>query len=74
MWASLTRGVGVLDERLGVGWSQVGDDPPVVACPRKLLVGVLDPDHRDPLPPRLLDQATDVGDNGVALVSRLDDL
>ena len=45
----------LLDERLGVARSQLGDDAPVVASPRKLLVGVLDPDDGDPFPPRLFD-------------------
>jgi len=69
------RGVAIvlLDERLGVARSQLGDDPPVVAPPRKLLVGVLDPDNGDPFPPRLLDKAADVRDDRVALVSPLDD-
>jgi hypothetical protein len=34
---------------------------------------VLDPDNGDPFPPRLLDKAADVRDNGVALVRPLDD-
>jgi hypothetical protein len=69
------KGVAVvlLDERLGVARSQLGDDPPVVALPRKLLVGVLDPDNGDPFPPRLLDKAADVRDDRVALVRSLDD-
>src|SRR5207237_9095206 len=52
---------------------KLGDDPPVVAPPRKLLVGVLHPDDGDPFPPRLLDKAADVRDDRVALVSPLDD-
>ena len=52
---------------------QLGDDLPVVALPRKLLVGVLDPDDGNPFPPRLLDKAADVRDDRVALVSPLDD-
>jgi hypothetical protein len=63
----------LLDERLGVARSQLGDDPPVVAPPRKPLVGVLDPDNGDPFPPRLLDKAADVRDDRVALVSPRDD-
>jgi len=63
----------LLDERLGVSRSQLGDDPPVAAPPRKLLVGVLDPDNGDPFPSRLLDKAADVRDDRVALVSPLDD-
>jgi hypothetical protein len=47
----------LLDERFGVVRSQLGDDPPVVAPPGELLVGVLDPDNGDPFPPRLLDKA-----------------
>src|SRR5213595_453955 len=35
--------VGLLDEWLGIARSQLGDDPPGIAAPRKLLVGVLDP-------------------------------
>ena len=34
---------------------------------------MLDPDHGDPFPPRLLDQAADVRDDRVALVSLLGD-
>src|SRR5207247_8229545 len=63
----------LLDERLGVARIQFGDDPPVVAPPRKLLVEVLDPDNGDPLPPRLFDQGADVRDDSVALGSPLDD-
>ena len=63
----------LLDERLGVARSQLGDDPPVVAPPHELLVGVLDPDDGDPLPPRPLDEAADGGDDRVALVSPRDD-
>jgi hypothetical protein len=63
----------LLDERLGVARGQLGDDLPVVAPARKLLVGVLDPDDGDPFPPRLLDKAADVCDHRVALVSPLDD-
>src|SRR5207247_2480025 len=61
------------DERFGVARSQLGDDPPVVAPPRKPVVGVLDPDNGDLFLPRLLDKAADVRDNCVALVSPLDD-
>jgi hypothetical protein len=63
----------LLDERLGVARSQLGDDSPVVASPRKLLVGVLDPDNGDPFQPRLGDKAADVRDDRVALVGPLDD-
>jgi hypothetical protein len=45
----------LLDERLGAARSQLRDDPPAVAPPRKLLIGVLNPDDGDPFPPRLLD-------------------
>ncbi|MDT5028343.1 MAG: hypothetical protein QOE61_4769 [Micromonosporaceae bacterium] len=54
----------LLDERLGVAHSQLGDDPPLVAPPQ-LLVGVLDPDNVDLFPPRLLDKAADVRDDRV---------
>ena len=40
---------------------------------RKLLVGVLDPDNRDPFSPRLLDEAADPPDDRVSLVSPRDD-
>ncbi len=60
--------VALIDERLGVARSQFGDDPPVLAPPRKPPVGVLDPDNGDPFPPRLLDKAADVRDDRVALV------
>jgi hypothetical protein len=63
----------LLDERLDVARSQLGDDAPVVASPRKLLVGVLDPDDGDPFPPRLFDKAADVRDDRVALVRPRDD-
>ena len=45
----------------------------LVALPGELLVGVLDPDDGDLFPPRLLDQAADVCDHRVALVSLPDD-
>jgi hypothetical protein len=63
----------LLDERLVVLRSQLGDDPPRLAPPRKLLVGVLDPDNGDLFPPRLVDKAADVRDDRVALVRSLDD-
>jgi len=63
----------LLNERLRVARTQLRDDPPVVAAPRKLLIGVLDPDNGDPFPPRFLDKAADVGDDRVALGSPLDD-
>jgi hypothetical protein len=63
----------LLDQRLGVVRGQLGDDPPLVAPPGQLLVRMLDPDHRDPLPPRLLDQAADVRDDRVPLVRPLHD-
>ena len=63
----------LLDQRLGVVRSQFGDDPPVVAPSGQLVVGVLDPDDRDPFPPRLLDQAADASHDRVALVSLRDD-
>src|SRR5207247_3850492 len=56
-----------------VARSQLGADPPVVAPPRKLLVGVLDPANGAPFPPRLVDKAADVRDDRVALGSPLDD-
>ena len=62
----------LLDERLGVLRSQFGDDPPVFAPPRKLLVRVLDPNDGDPFAARLLDKAADARDDRVALVSPLD--
>jgi len=65
--------VALLDERLDVAPSQLGDDPPFVAPPLELLAGVLDPDDGDPFAPRLLDQAADVRDDRVALVSAVDD-
>jgi hypothetical protein len=66
--------VGLLDERLGVIRHQLGDDPPIVAPLRKAaLVGMLDPDDGNLFLPRLLDQAADVRDDRVALVSTRDD-
>ena len=58
----------LLDERLGLAWSQLGDDPPLVTPSRELLVGVLDPDNGDLFPPRLVDKAVDVCDDRVTLV------
>ncbi len=63
----------LLDERLGVTGSQFGDDSPILAPRRELLVGVLDPDDGDPFAPRLVDEAADVCDDRVTLVSSLDD-
>ena len=56
------RGVAevLLDERFGIARTKLGDDPPVVTPLCKFLVGVLDPDNRDPFPPRLLDKAADL--------------
>jgi hypothetical protein len=68
--AGALEGVPVVlfDERLVVLRGQLGDDPPRGTPPRELLVGVLDPDNGDLFPPRLVDNAADVGDNRVALV------
>ena len=65
--------VALLDERLGVVRGQLGDDLPAVAPLRQVLVGVLDPDDGDLLPPCLLDEAADVRDDRVSLVGALDD-
>ena len=62
----------LLDQRLCVARSQLGDDLPGVAPSCKLLVGVLHPDHGHPLPPRPLDKAADIRDDRVALVSPLE--
>ncbi len=62
-----------LDERLGVTRSQFRDDPPIGAPPFELLVRMLDPDNRHPFSPRLLNKASDIRDDRVALVSPLDD-
>src|SRR5271165_1552562 len=69
------EGVGVvlLDQRLGVARRQLRDDPPLVAPPHQLLVGVLDPDHRDLFTARLVDQSADVGHDLVAPVGAGDD-
>jgi hypothetical protein len=45
----------------------------IVAPPRKLRVGALHPDDGNPFPPRFLDKAVDVRDDGAALVSSLND-
>jgi hypothetical protein len=73
--ARVLEGVAVvlLDERLGVARSQLGDDPPLVAAPRKPLVGVLDPDDGDQFPACLLHEAADVRDDSVAPGGPLDD-
>ena len=63
----------LLDQRLAVARRQLRNDPPGVASPRKPLVGVLDPHDGDPFAPRLLDQAADIGDDGIALMITLDD-
>ena len=65
--------VHLLDERLGSSRSQLGDDPPVVAPLREVLVRMPDPDDRDSFPTRLLDEVPDVRDHGVALVGPFDD-
>jgi hypothetical protein len=62
----------LLDQRLCIARSQLGDDLPGVAPPCEVLIGVLDPDHRHALPPRPLDKAADVRDNRVAFVSPLE--
>ena len=59
--------VALLDQRLGVSGSQLRHDPPRVAPRTSTVVGVLHPDDRDILSPRLLDQAADIRDNRVAL-------
>ena len=61
------------DQRLGVVGRQLGDDPPGVAPGRQVLIGVLDPDDGHLLAAGPLDEAADVGDDGVALVRALDD-
>ena len=62
----------LLDQRLCIARSQLGDDLPGVAPPRELLVRVLDPDHGHALSPRPLDEGADIRDHGVALVSPLE--
>jgi hypothetical protein len=63
----------LLDERLDVDPGEFGNDPPVVASFCELLVGVLDPDNRDPFPPRLRSKAADLRDDLVAFVGSADD-
>jgi mannose-6-phosphate isomerase-like protein (cupin superfamily) len=60
------------DQWLGVARSQLGDDLPAVAAPRKLVVRVLHPDHGHALSPRPLDEGADIRDDRVALVSSLE--
>ena len=60
----------LLDERLGLVRSQFGDDPPVVALPGELLVGMLDPDNGNLRLARLLDQVIDVRHDRFALMRR----
>ena len=62
----------LLDQRLRLAPSELGDDLPPVALPRKVLVGVLDPDDGHPLPPRPLHKAADVRDDRVTLVRPLE--
>lgn len=62
------------DERLARSRFQLGDDAPIVAAPLDVLVEVLDPDDRDPLAARPLDQPPDPADHGVALVGLADDV
>jgi hypothetical protein len=64
--------IALLDQGLGVARGQLRDDLPLVAPPRELLVGVLDPDDGDLLPPGLLDEAADVRDDRVSLVRALE--
>ena len=59
--------------RLGAVRSEFGDDAPCVTAVRKLLVAVLDPHDGNVFLARLLHEAADVGDDGVAIVSALDD-
>jgi hypothetical protein len=62
----------LLDQRLIVAGTQLGDDLPAVAPPRQVLIGVLHPDDGDSLLPRPLDEAADGRDDLVALVSPLE--
>ena len=62
----------LLDQRLRLAPSQLGDDLPTFALPCKVLVEVLNPDHGHPLPPRPLAKAADIRDDGVALVGPLE--
>ena len=65
--------VALFDERLRLTRPQFGDDLPGVAPRDQPLVGVPDPDDGGPRPPRPVDEAADVGDDGVARVRPRDD-
>src|SRR3954466_3798874 len=65
--------VALLDERLGLLWLELRDDPPLVAPSLEPLVVVLDPDDGHIVLPRFLDEAADVRDDRVALGGALDD-
>jgi hypothetical protein len=60
----------LFDERFGLTGRQFLDDPPAVAAPKDLLVGVLDPDDRNIFPTCPIDKGADVRDDGVTLVRR----
>ena len=63
--------VRLFDKRLGVARRQFGDYLPPLAAPRKLLIGVLDPDDGDLIAPRAVDKAADIRDDRVAIMSSL---
>jgi len=65
--------IALLYQRLGVVRRQLGDDLPLLASSHEVVVAVLDPDDRDLLGPRLLDEAADVRDDCVAFGRPLDD-
>ena len=62
----------LLDQRLGVAGDQLGHDLPGFTSPRKLLIGVLNPDHRHPVPARALDEAADCRHDRVTFMGPLD--
>jgi hypothetical protein len=61
-------GVPLGDNRLGGAVTQFRNELPTLAVDWHVLAGVLHPDNRHILGPRLVDQKAYVGDNGVPVV------
>jgi hypothetical protein len=62
----------LLNERFRGARGELGNDLPTVGPTREVLIRMLDPDHRDAVLARSVDKQPNVGHDGGALMSLLD--
>jgi len=65
--------IGLLHQWFGIAGRQLWDDPPLITPPWQMFIEVLNPDDRNSVQPRLLNQEDNVRHNQGSRVSRRDD-